>query len=226
MRLTVGAGLAFDEMIRRSLEAGLTGLEFASGIPGTVGGALVGNAGCYGHQIGDFVREALVLRGDGTLETIGAEDFAFGYRRTRLQGGCDVVLEATLQLAHGDLDLAGRTREEKIADRRHKHPVIEPSAGSWFKNLPPGGPGERRRAAGVLLEEVGAKEMSVGGAAVFPRHANIIINRGGATCADVLALAERMRDAVFERFGVRLEPRSAPPAHALTGSATAAAGPC
>lgn len=204
--LIVGAGLGFDDMIRRSLESRLTGLEFASGIPGTVGGALVGNAGCYGHQIGDFLIEATVLRADGRIETIGPEDFGFEYRRTRLQDGTDLVLEATLQLQRGDVQQAAAMRREKIADRHRKHPVTEPCAGSWFKNLPAEGPGQRRRAAGVLLEQVGAKEMSVGDAAVFARHANIIINRGHASCADVLELAGRMRDAVHERFGVRLEP--------------------
>ena len=204
--LIVGAGLGFDDMIRRSLEQRLTGLEFASGIPGTVGGALVGNAGCYGHQIGDFLIEAKVLRADGRIETIGPGDFGFEYRRTRLQNGSDVVLEATLQLLRGDADLANQIRQEKIADRRQKHPVVEPCAGSWFKNLPPSAPGERRRAAGALLEQVGAKEMSVGGAGVFSKHANIIVNRGNASCADVLALETKMRNAVHERFGVWLEP--------------------
>ncbi len=204
--LTVGSGASFDEMIRRSLEAGLTGLEFASGIPGTVGGAMVGNAGCYGHQIGDFLVEAHVLREDGRLETVGPEYFGFEYRRTRLQGSGDILLGVSLRLSRGDLAAATASRDEKIADRRRKHPINEPCAGSWFKNLPPAEPGGRRRAAGVLLEEVGAKKMTVGGAAVFARHANIIVNRGDATSADVLTLADRMKSAVSERFGVVLEP--------------------
>ena len=203
--VTAGAGLDFDLLIRRSLDVGLTGLEFASGIPGTLGGALVGNAGCYGRQIGEFLVEALVLRENGSLERIGPEDFGFAYRRTHLQDSRDVVLEATLRLRRGDIDLARTDRREKIADRLAKHPLDIPSAGSWFKNLDPSSPHGRRTAAGALLEEAGAKQMSVGGAAVFPRHANIIINRGGASCADVLELARMMKEAVQARFGITLE---------------------
>ena len=200
----VGAGLDFDDLIARSLDAGLTGLEFASGIPGTVGGALVGNAGCYGHEIGEFMVEALVLRPDGRLETVGPETFGFAYRTTDLRETGAVVLEATFRLRRGDLDAAAGERAEHIADRRRKHPVDLPSAGSWFRNLPPAEPGGRRRAAGALLDEAGAKSMREGDAAVFPKHANIIVNLGRATSADVLRLAERMRAAVRARFGVEL----------------------
>jgi UDP-N-acetylmuramate dehydrogenase len=203
--LTAGAGLDFDALISRSLQEGLTGLEFASGIPGTLGGALVGNAGCYGRQIGDFLVEALVLRENGKLERIGPDDFGFDYRRTLLQNSGDMVLEATLRLGRENLEQAVANRGEKIADRLAKHPVNVPSAGSWFKNLDANSPGGRRTAAGVLLEEIGAKQMTAGGAAVFPKHANIIINRGGATCGDVRELARKMADAVSKKFGVDLQ---------------------
>ncbi len=199
-----GAGLDFDRLIARSLDAGLTGLEFASGIPGTLGGALVGNAGCYGHEIGEFLVEATVLRPDGRLDMVGPEDFGFAYRTTRLRETGAIVLDALLRLGRGDLAAAGAERAEHIADRRRKHPVDLPSAGSWFRNLPPAEPGGRRRAAGVLLEQAGAKDMREGDAAVFPRHANIVVNLGRATSADVLRLVERMRAAVRERFGVEL----------------------
>lgn len=204
--LTVGAGLDFDTLIRRSLEAGLTGLEFASGIPGTLGGALVGNAGCYGRQIGEFLVEALVLRPGGLLERIGPAEFGFDYRCTRLQSTGDMVLEATLRLDRGDRELAEAVRQEKIADRRAKHPTDEPSAGSWFKNIEAAAPGQRRTAAGALLEEAGAKRLSVGDAAVFAKHANIIVNRGHATSADVRELASKMAEAVRLKFGVDLQP--------------------
>jgi len=202
--VTVGAGLDFDGLIQHSLEAGLTGLEFASGIPGTVGGALVGNAGCYGHEIGEFLEEALVLRPDGRLETVGPEAFGFRYRTTELRETGDILLEARLRLARGDLHAAGAEREDHLADRRRKHPVAEPSAGSWFRNLPPAEAGGRRRAAGVLLEEAGAKEMREGDAAVYAKHANIIVNRGAARGQDCRRLADRMAAAVREKFGVEL----------------------
>ena len=200
----VGAGLDFDDLIRRTLEAGLTGLEFASGIPGTLGGALVGNAGCYGHEIGEFLVEALVLDPAGRLETVGPEAFAFRYRATDLRGTGHLVLEARLRLARGDRHAAGDLRAERIADRRAKHPVDLPSAGSWFRNLEPAAPGDRRRPAGTLLEQVGAKEMREGDAGVFPKHANIIVNLGTASATEIARLADRMQAAVRDRFGVEL----------------------
>lgn len=200
----VGAGLDFDDLIRRTLDAGLTGLEFASGIPGTLGGALVGNAGCYGHEIGEYLVEAVVLDPTGRLETVGPEAFAFRYRATDLRGTGHLVLEARLRLARGDLHAAGDLRAERIADRRAKHPVDLPSAGSWFRNLDPAAPGERRRPAGALLEQVGAKDMREGDAGVFSRHANIIVNRGTASAAEITRLADRMQGSVRDRFGVEL----------------------
>jgi UDP-N-acetylmuramate dehydrogenase len=202
--VTAGAGLPFDTLVARTLDAGLTGLEFASGIPGSVGGAIVGNAGCFGHEIGEFLVEATVLNADGRLETVGPERFAFGYRRSALQGGGVLVLAVRLRLYRGDPAAAGRERLERLAERRRKHPVVEPCAGSWFRNLPPATPGGRRRAAGELLDAVGAKTMQEGDAVVFPGHANIIINRGAATAAQVRTLVERMREAVRARFGVTL----------------------
>lgn len=200
-----GAGCSFDGLIEHTLAQGLTGLEFASGIPGTLGGALVGNAGCYGHEICEFLVEALLLRPDGRLEKVGPEEFGFRYRETTLRETGTVVLEAVLRLERGDVDQAAALRRDKILDRMGKHPVDLPSAGSWFRNLPPEAPGGRRRAAGILLESAGAKEMSEGDARVFPGHANMIINAGRASSAEVLTLAARMKNAVREKFGIHLE---------------------
>jgi len=203
--VTAGAGLAFDALVERSLEAGLVGLEFASGIPGTVGGAVVGNAGCHGHEIGEFLREAVVLRPDGRIEMVTPASLQLAYRSSALKSSGDLLLEATLELRSGDVGVARQVRQEHLALRRRKHPWREPSAGSYFRNLPPASPEGRRQAAGELLDRAGVKGMRVGGAAVYERHANIIINTGGATCADVLALAARMKAAVRERFGVELQ---------------------
>jgi len=201
----VGAGWDFDALVAETLRRGLTGLEFASGIPGTVGGALVGNAGCYGREISDFLREATVLRVDGRVEVLAPADFAFAYRTSALKERGDVVLELELELERGDLEAAAQERAEHLSDRRRKHPVRLPCAGSYFKNLPPAAPGEWRRPAGRLLEEAGCKGMREGGAEVYEKHANIIVNRGGATSRDVLVLAERMKQAVRDRFGEELE---------------------
>lgn len=200
-----GAGLGFDDLVAATLDAGLVGLEFASGIPGTLGGALIGNAGCYGNEIGEFLAEATILRSDGAVETVGPEAFAFTYRHSAFKSSRDLVLDAVLRLERGDVAVAGETRDGIIAERRRKHPVDLPCAGSYFKNLPPEIPGGRRRAAGALLDRVGARDMREGDAAVFERHANIIVNEGAATSRDVLALAERMKAAVAGRFGVRLQ---------------------
>jgi len=202
----VGAGVPLDYLISRCLTEGRPGLEFASGIPGSVGGALVGNAGCFGREIGEFLLEATVLRADGRTETIGPEAFAFAYRTSRLKGGPDIVLDALIRAEPGPVEQAMRERKERIAERHAKHPITEASAGSYFKNLPPATPESRRRAAGVLLDQCGARGWREGDAAVYDKHANIIVNLGFASCANVLRLAERMRQAVQERFGVSLEP--------------------
>lgn len=200
-----GAGLAFDELIRLTLEDGLVGLEFASGIPGTVGGAVVGNAGCFGREIGNFVEEVRLLGADGVIRAADPSGLGFAYRRSSLKGGTDLLLDVTLRLRRGDAAAAGQERLLRLEDRRRKHPTVEPSAGSWFQNLLPAEPGGPRVPAGRLLEQAGALGMRVGGAGVFARHANIIVNLGGATSADVTALAQRMRDAVRERFAVELQ---------------------
>ncbi len=200
-----GAGIPLDQLIDASLRAGLTGLEFASGIPGSLGGALVGNAGCYGHEIGEFLREATVLREDGRVEAVGPEEFAFAYRQTAFKESRDLILEAVLALKREDVGAALVERADHLASRREKHPVDLPCAGSWFKNLPPVEPGGWRRPAGALLESVGAKQMRFGDAGVFAGHANIIVNLGCARSDDVLALAAAMRAAVHDRYGIRLE---------------------
>ena len=135
---------------------------------------------------------------------MGPEAFGFTYRETDLRETGTVVLEAVLRLRQGNVDQAVESRREKILDRRAKHPVDLPSAGSWFRNLPPGEPGGRRRAAGIFLEKAGAKNMSVGGARVFDKHANMIINSGAATSVDILRLAARMKKAVLDQFGIDL----------------------
>ena len=202
--LVVGAGLDFDEVISQSLAAGLSGLEFASGIPGTLGGAIMGNAGCYGHEIGEFLLEAITLAPDGIIHTRGPEDFGFSYRSTSLRESGEILLQATLKLTVGGIEDALAPREEKIADRHRKHPRNLPSAGSWFRNLPPVAAGQRRTAAGLLLEKAGAKKMHEGDARVFEGHANMIVNTGQASCAQVQKLARRMKDAVWEKFQVKL----------------------
>jgi len=200
----VGAGVLFDDLIAATLADGRPGLAFASGIPGSLGGAVVGNAGCYGHEIGEFVTEAVILSRDGVVQRLGPGDLGFAYRSSRLKGGDEILLEVELRLDRGDIGAAEVERLERLADRRRKHPVTEPCAGSYFQNLPPLEPGGRRRAAGALLDALGARSWRIGDAAVYDKHANIIVNLGRATSTDVLALADRMRSEVLQHHGLIL----------------------
>ena len=212
----VECGADFLEFIYMCRDRSLAGLEYAAGIPGSVGGALYGNAGCYGRDIGGVTIECTVASMDGSVvATHPAEWFEFEYRDSRLKREPHVLLTCLLQLEQGDREEIDRVIEEKLEVRRVKHPQwrIEPTAGSYFKNLPPDwqrpdarhSPGTRRVAAGQLLDEVDCRGMRVGDAMVFEKHANIIVNAGRATAKEVLELAEIMKARVREKFAVELE---------------------
>jgi UDP-N-acetylmuramate dehydrogenase len=211
----VECGADFLDLIYRCRDRGLAGLEFAAGIPGSVGGAIYGNAGCYGQDIGSVTIEATVCDLAGSkVATHPAAWFEFEYRDSRLKREPKVLLSCLLQFRPGDTAAIQNVIDEKLEIRRVKHPQwrIEPTAGSYFMNLPPdwqreGGklsPGTRRVAAGQLLDEVGCRGLRVGDAMVFEKHANIIVNAGHATARDVLELAEIMKARVREKFGVEL----------------------
>lgn len=216
-----GCGLDFLEFIYACRDRGLSGLEFAAGIPGSIGGAIYGNAGCYGQDIGSFTIECTHTSLDGSgVETKPATWYEFAYRDSRLKREPRVLLSCLLQLAPGEKPAIQQVIEEKLEIRRQKHPQwrVEPTAGSYFKNLPPDwrmpstagagdklSPGTRRVAAGQLLDECGCRGLRVGDAMVYAKHANIIVNAGRATAAEVLALAEIMKARVREKFHVELE---------------------
>ncbi len=212
----VGCGADYLGFIERCRDESLAGLAYAAGIPGSVGGAIYGNAGCYGHDIGSRVVECRVSSLDGTrVETLPASWFEFAYRDSRLKREPRALLSCVLQLERGNPAEISAEIEEKLEIRRVKHPQwrIEPTAGSYFKNLPPGfqapglplSPGTRRVPAGVLLDACDCRGLRIGDAMVFPKHANILINAGRATAHDVLTLAEVMKARVRARFGVELE---------------------
>lgn len=206
--IVVSAGTALDDLARFAAAEGRSGLGFASGIPGTVGGGLCGNAGAFGSQLGDVLERVEVLTRAGTAKTWRREELEFGYRCSSLQQTGDVVMRAWFRAPPGDPARLGAEREGILAERREKHPDWRtmPTAGSFFKNLPPEVAGGRRRAAGKYLEEAGAKAMREGGAKVFEKHANIVVAGAGATTRDVLTLTARMAAAVRARFGFDLEP--------------------
>ena len=212
----VGCGTDFLELIYQCRDQGLAGLEFAAGIPGSVGGALYGNAGCYGEDIGRYTIECTHATLDGSVvETRPAAWYQFAYRDSRLKRDPRVLLSCLLQFRRGEYETSQKVIEEKLEIRRVKHPQwrVEPTAGSYFKNLPPDwrmpgaklSPGTHRVAAGQLLDECGCRGLRVGDAMVFAKHANIIVNAGRATAREVLELTATMKGRVRQKFGVELE---------------------
>ena len=212
----VECGADYLEFIRLCQARSLAGLAYAAGIPGSVGGAIYGNAGCYGKDIGSRVIECTVVTLDGRrVETLPAAWFEFAYRDSRLKREPRALLSCLLQLEAGDGATIQAEMDEKLEIRRVKHPAWreEPTAGSYFKNLPPGfqvpglphSPGTHRVPAGALLDACECRGLRVGDAMVFAKHANILVNAGRATARDMLQLAEIMKAKVRDKFGVELE---------------------
>ncbi len=205
--LVVSGATALDELSRQAGAWGRAGLVCCAGIPGTVGGAIAGNAGAFGEQIGDVVESVVLADRRGQCREVPARDLGFGYRISRLSAGSDVIVSARLRLPAGDTGLLAARRDEILALRAQKHPDwrTTATAGSFFKNIEPTSKAGRRQAAGWFLEQVGALDFRVGGAHLFERHANIIVADPGTRAADVLALSRRMAAAVRERFGLELQ---------------------
>lgn len=191
------AGASLSQVSRAALQASLTGLEFASGIPGSLGGALAMNAGAYGGELSQVVREAMVLM-DGRVQTLSREELAMGYRTTRVLREGGIVLSAVLDIKEGDAPQIAATMDDLNRRRREKQPLSFPSAGSTFKR-PEG------YFAGALIEQAGLKGYAIGGAQVSEKHAGFLINRGGATASDLLRLIEYVQERVYAQSGVRLE---------------------
>ena len=203
-RVVALAGTPLADLVSFALEDGLEGIEFAAGIPGTVGGAVFGNAGAWGSSIGQLLKEAVILDEQGNETRVGKEHFEFGYRDSSLKRRHLTVLETIFRLRKGDKGRIKAKMDENLAKRKSPCPSPKMAyAGSFFKNpvLPDG----TRTAAGRLLEKVGAKELKKGGAQVYPGHANFILNCGGATAEDIRALARTMKARVKRKFGIELE---------------------
>lgn len=194
-----GAALPLPLLARETAKAGLTGLEPLCGFPSSVGGAVWMNAGCYGTEIKDVLVRAWLIERDGTRRSIGVEELAAGYRSTALQRTSAIVTRARFRLRRAEAAACLAKIEELNARRWASLPTGVGNAGSIFKN-PPGD------FAGRLIEACGLKGLELGGAAISSKHANVIINRGGARATDVLGLMQRAHEAVAERFAVRLQP--------------------
>lgn len=203
----VDGGYNLDPFVLEVSERSWADLSFAAGIPGSVGGAIVGGAGAFGNLVHEFVLEARVLRNDGVVETVPVDALGITYRNSEARKRGDILLGArmgTFQFGNREELLANIAKIK--AQREEKHPQTHlPSAGSFFKNLPPAEPGGWRVPAGKYLEEAGVKGMRFGNAGVFDKHANIIINLGGATSEDMNHLANEMARLVKQKFNIQLE---------------------
>ncbi len=197
-RMTVQAGASLKRVCLAAYEHGLSKLEFAYGIPGTMGGGVYMNAGAYGGQLSDVVRSATVLTANGEIVQLTADELDFGYRHSILAEKPFTVWSVTLELQAAKPEDIRAKMEEHMAARKAKQPLEFPSGGSFFKR--PAG-----HFAGALIEQCGLKGLTVGGAQVSEKHAGFVINRGGATCADVMELCRQVQDKVRESFGVELE---------------------
>ena len=197
--LEADVGVLLSRLAVYAQQAGLAGLEFAFGIPGTVGGAVYMNAGAYGGEIKDVLTAVTFLDENLHLQTLPVQELQLGYRTSIFERCSWCILEAEFTLHPGDAQEIHTAMQEYMRRRKEKQPLEYPSAGSTFKR-PEG------HFAGALIEQAGLKGTRIGGAEVSPKHAGFIVNCGGATCADVLNLIDLVRERVYKEFGVLLEP--------------------
>ena len=198
-RLFAPGGMPLKRLCIFAREQSLTGLEFAFGIPGTVGGGVYMNAGAYGGEMADVVESARCVTPTGDLVTLTAAELELGYRHSALMDKGYIVTGVTLKLAAGHKEEIAETMKDLMARRREKQPLEYPSAGSFFKR-PTG------YFAGALVEQTGLKGFRVGDAQVSEKHAGFVVNRGHATAAEMVALCRQVQEKVYKAHGVKLEP--------------------
>lgn len=196
--ITAEAGASLNALSKLAYESSLTGLEFAHGIPGTIGGAVFMNAGAYGGEIKDIFYECVCIDKQGREVTMTLEEMNFSYRHSVLQEKELILAKATFKLKKGDKAEIKALMDDLMERRKSKQPLEFPSVGSFFKR-PEG------YFAAKLIDDAGLKGFTVGGAAVSEKHSGFVINKGGATTADILELARHVKETVFEKFGVMLE---------------------
>lgn len=195
--IVCGAGASLMKACRFALDNGLTGLEFAFGIPGSVGGAVYMNAGAYGGEIKDVIKSCTFIE-NGNLVTYNREQLDLSYRHSYFSNKNNVILSAVFTLENGDKSEIKSSMDDILGRRKDKQPLEYPSAGSTFKR-PEG------YFAGALIQECGLKGKAIGGAQVSEKHAGFVINTGNATCNDIKNLITLCQDTVFDKTGVRLE---------------------
>lgn len=198
-RITAQAGASLISLSKRAMEASLSGLAFAGGIPGTLGGAVAMNAGAYGGEMKDVLEEVRVLDRFGQLLTLRADQLEMDYRTSVIKEKGHIVLEAVLKLQPGDRDAIRETMQDLAQKRAGKQPLEYPSAGSTFKR-------PKGHFAGKLIMDAGLRGYRVGDAQVSEKHCGFVVNCGHATAADVAAVMRHVQEEVWNRFQVRLEP--------------------
>ena len=197
--ITAQAGALLSAVAAAAKNASLTGFEFAGGIPGTIGGAVVMNAGAYGGEMKDVLTEVTVMNAEGDIFTLPTEELELGYRTSIIKTAGYIVLEAKIRLKEGDPEVIRETMKDLTIRRTTKQPLEYPSAGSTFKR-PEG------YFAGKLIMDSGIAGYQVGGAQVSEKHCGFVINAGDATARDVRTLMDNVRDIVYKKYGVTLEP--------------------
>jgi UDP-N-acetylmuramate dehydrogenase len=206
-RVRADAAVTINGLVRWTVMHGCAGLEAWAGTPGTVGGAIFGNAHFSGRLIGEYVTAVQLATREGSILDVPRDEMAFGYDESRLQKTGEILLSADFRIGLGDPVELRRTARESLAFRKRTQPLDTPSAGCIFRNPEPGRdtvPEGIPWSAGALVDRAGLKGASIGGARVSPAHGNFIVNEGAATARDVRALVERCRASVRERFGVEL----------------------
>lgn len=196
--LTAEAGATMAQVARAAMEHGLTGLEFASGIPGTVGGGVVMNAGAYDGEMSQVVKQVRVVSRTGESMELDNETMEFGYRKSSIREHCFIVTKVVFQLQTGEREQIKAKMEELVARRREKQPLEYPSAGSTFKR--PCG-----HFAGKLIMDAGLRGYQCGGAKVSEKHCGFVVNAGGATAKDVRRLIQDVQEIIQDKFNVNLE---------------------
>ena len=199
-RITAGSACLLSQVAKKAMEESLSGFEFASGIPGSVGGAVFMNAGAYGGEMKEIVESVRLMAPDGSRTyDVPVSELDLGYRTSRIQTSGEIVTQVTFCLKKGIREEIVDLMKELKERRNAKQPLMYPSCGSFFKR-PEG------HFAGQLIENAGLKGLSVGGAQVSEKHAGFIVNRGGATAEDIIRLMRLVQNTVMDQFGVQLEP--------------------
>ena len=205
--LTVSGSTSLDDLAKFAIEEGREGLNTCHGIPGTVGGAVVGNAGAFGKQVGDVLKTAILISQQGVKRKVSASELGFTYRNSNLKQTSDIVLSVTFALRLGNKKELRKQRDEILKLRHEKHPDLQayPCAGSFFRNIEPTSKAEKRQATGWFLEQAGGKNLRAGGAVIYDKHANIIVKSDGCRAQDVYELSLKMAQLAKQAFDLNLE---------------------